>query len=237
MNKKPILFSTAMVSAILEGRKTQTRRTKGLDYINTLGPRINFGECHLGEHMTWTPQEPSGFRAYFGDSVADDWFVGIKCPYATHAGDLLWVREVHYRFGHWVGNGLTRTGKQKWKFVPDTDEVKYFDNPPADFRISRDKKFPHAPDWYKRLARFMPKEAARIFLRITDIRVERLQDITEEDAKAEGAQQMHIDDLGQTFATYRRGFQSLWESINGPESWTANPWTWCVSFERIDKPE
>ena len=230
MKMKPILFSTPMVQAILEGRKTQTRRSVKYN--------ISWESSHLPKGSL------EGFAVY-DKKWAQYWLDGEDqpaslsdgfCPYGK-PGSVLWVREEHYRFGHWVEKEgvFTKTGRQKWMFVPTTDEILF--DAPEEFRKGRHHKDSYTPAWHKRLARFMPYSACRLFLRITDIRVERLQDITEEDGRLEGAKKMHIDDLGQTFATYKRGFQSLWDSINGPESWAANPYVWCVSFERIDKPE
>ena len=81
----------------------------------------------------------------------------------------------------------------------------------------------------------MPKWAARIWLEITGIKVERVQDMYEQDAEAEGAVKMHLDDLGQTWSTYVRGFQSLWDSINAKRGfgWDKNPWCWVIEFKRI----
>jgi hypothetical protein len=73
-------------------------------------------------------------------------------------------------------------------------------------------------------------------IKVSSIRIERLQDISEADAKAEGCEPMHLDDLGQTWKTYQRGFQSLWEMIYGgvgPKSWDANPWVWVIEFKRL----
>ena len=129
----------------------------------------------------------------------------------------------------------------------------YFDNPPAEFRKGRHHKDPGTPAWHKRLARFMPKDLCRTFLQITDIRVERLKDISEEDAISEGIQYV-VSDLCRGYNDYaalknnkkliaavldspRQSFRSLWESINGSESWNLNPWVWCVSFDKIDKQE
>jgi hypothetical protein len=247
MKQRPILFSTQMVKAILEGRKTQTRRTKGLDYINSLGTRITLGQCLLGETMLHTPPDPPGYNAYFGNDIEDEWYQPIQCPYARQAGDVLWVREEHYRYGHWVEKEgvFTRTGRQKWMFVPLADEVLY--EAPESFRKGMYNKDPHTPAWHKRIARFMPKSACRILLRITDIRVERLQDITEMDAFAEG-----IDEEGDSYieaeqaqlagvrvcagSPAQHSFANLWMSINGPDSWPANPWVWVVSFEKTEKP-
>ena len=82
----------------------------------------------------------------------------------------------------------------------------------------------------------MPRALARILLEVTAVRVERLQDISEEQAKAEGAP-MELGELERTVlgavATYRAGFARLWRSINGAESWDANPWVWVVEFKRV----
>lgn len=244
-----------MVAAILEGRKTVTRRTTGLDYINSLGDKVTFAECEMGENMTYNPPCPPGLHVFFGNEETDDWWQPIKCPYGN-VGDVLWVREEHYRFGHWepVPDTLTITGRQKWMFIADTKEVLYSDNPPSEFRGGRHHKDPHTPAWYKRLARFMYYEHCRLFLEITDIKVERLQDITEEDAVLEGAEPAYhrcggfgyyeaggeIQDCNcQNFIDNNpevEGFKNLWESINGPGSWKENPFVWVVSFKRIPKP-
>ncbi len=83
----------------------------------------------------------------------------------------------------------------------------------------------------------MPRKLARIFLEIISTHAERVQDITEEDAKAEGAKAMHLDDLGQTWKTHKRGFQSLWDSINEKRGfgWDKNPWVWVVTFKKVRK--
>jgi hypothetical protein len=82
-------------------------------------------------------------------------------------------------------------------------------------------------------AEIPPRWASRITLEIVSIRVERLQEITEEDARCEGVEPMHLDDLGQTWKTFKRGFQSIWDSIYG--NWDANPYVWVVQFRRVEK--
>jgi hypothetical protein len=77
----------------------------------------------------------------------------------------------------------------------------------------------------------MPRWASRITLEVVGVRVQRLQDISEEDAKAEGAEVMKHDDIG--WHSHKMGFQSIWKRINGHESWEANPWVWVVEFKRI----
>lgn len=204
--EKPILFSGPMVRAIIDGRKTQTRRI--------VKDQVVEGGTALG------------------------------CPYGT-VGDQLWVKEAYYQFGNWekVSGVKTKTGRQKWKFVPD-DKFRITFDAPTLFRKGRHHKDPYTSAWHKRLGRFMPKSASRITLEITAVRVERLQDITEDDAMAEG-----IILAGSRFDTphihneeeYQRALQfgaidiykSLWESINGPGSWTVNPWVWVIEFKKL----
>lgn len=223
-NSKPILFSAAMVAAIIEGRKTQTRRTMKVQMPE------NF--WRIGGIDT------AGVNAYavpLADDEKDDHLVQeCKFPYGN-IGDLLWVREEHYRFGHWrpVVGAVTKKGKkQKWEFVASTEEVRYYDDPPASFKKSRDRSNPpDTPQWYKRLARFMPRSSCRIFLEITDIRVERLNDITESDSKAEGAMFAYA---GNNANSYTAGFKNIWVKINGSESWYENPWVWVIHFKVVE---
>lgn len=235
----PILMSAMMVQAELAGRKSVTRRVvkselddRGLRYCNA----------------------QTGWEDWHGNPV--------KCPYGQ-PGDILYVREDHYRYGKWIKDGTTKKGNQKWKFVATSDQVLYAEAPPATNWKSRQAgeewvKQGWKESWYKRLARFMPKEAARIWLEVTGIRVERLQDISEEDAIAEGVEPncpgdtsncpstackekgcqaageyFHYTRDFEDFPAYsaRESFQSLWEKINGPESWEANLWVWVVSFK------
>lgn len=80
----------------------------------------------------------------------------------------------------------------------------------------------------------MPRWASRITLEITEVRVQRLQEISEEDARAEGVQMPDGTPTPPDWWSYRQEFSHLWESINGPGSWDANPWLWCISFRRTD---
>ena len=140
---------------------------------------------------------------WFGDEVGD---VQFKVPFAI--GDRLWVREA-WSFG----------ADHCWS-VPDLHRMRnmvkvdlYFRADPEGMHISVDRWFPsiHMPRW-----------ASRLTLTVTDVRVERLQDISEADAVAEGA--------STWIASYRLGYERLWNSINGPGAWEANPWVVAVSF-------
>lgn len=176
MNFKPILFSTPMVQAILDGRKTQTRRVikpQPLDVVTYANQRV------------WYPEV-------------------IKCPYGE-IGDVLWVRETFIKdkesFLHKASHTLVE------KFIKWKPSI------------------------------FMPKEACRLFLQVKNIRVEQLQDITEEDAFAEGAKHGRFYGLGQIGGSTREGFFELWETINKKGSVNKNPWVWVIEFEKIEKPE
>lgn len=231
MTDRPILFSAPMVRAILDGRKTQTRRiVKGGEMAAVPFDRIPSEEIESLEIRGW--------REYVKGHLFP------SCPYGQ-PGDRLWVRETHYRFGHWeaVASVRTKTGRQKWAFVPDSTDV-LFDAPP-EFRKGRHHKDPFTQAWHKRLARFMPKNIVRITLEITDVQVERLQDISEADAVAEGSYlgkcecfprpRNPVESMMKQTWCHKHGdeFISLWKKINGPESWNANPWVWVIEFKRV----
>lgn len=218
MKERPILFSGPMVRAILDVRKTQTRRV------------VKPQPQKSGRWWSWKNWEGSDDGDRFGPMLAS--IISANSSYGA-PGDRLWVREEHYRFGHWepVPGVRTKTGRMKWRFVADSQEV-CFDAPDI-FRKGRHHKDPGTPAWHKRLARFMPRLASRITLEITDVRVERLQDISEEDAMAEGCEWQHWTFPNST-TPGKTSYCVLWESINGAGSWDANPWVCVVSFRRIE---
>jgi hypothetical protein len=209
MKERPILFRPEMVKTILDGRKTQTRRIiRHPEYFGCLT-----GDCPHEKQIECT--------------TAITVWAATECPYGTEM-DKLWVREEHFQFGHWEPKSLlTKSGRMKWRFVPDHDKVLF--DAPNDFRRGRHDKDPYTSDWHKRLARFMPKKFSRITLEITGVRVERLQDISEEDAEAEGTKYP----AGGPTSCYCMGYSWLWESINGKGSWDKNPWVWVIEFKRI----
>jgi hypothetical protein len=210
MKERPILFSGEMVRAILEGRKTQTRRV-------IKDPICTNKEIYADAGLTWY----GGF--------------GLRKPCKFGAvGDRLWVKEDHYAFGHWEHIGTTKTGRKKWAFEYDSyhDELEMvvYEKPKGCFS-SRSKADPAKPSWYKRNSLFMPRWAYRITREIASVRVERLQDITEEDAKAEGT---HLFRRSRPDTEYRENYKTLWEKINGAGSWDANPWVWVVEFKKVE---
>lgn len=194
MKHIPILFSTPMVQAILDGRKTMTRRV--------IKPQPD--EDGLAKFLPTRQWHDTDARVY-------------KCPYGK-PGDILWVRETFANL-----NADFPTNPKC--YVYKADDLQGNSYGPVTWKPSI----------------HIPKEACRLFLKVTDVRVERLQEISEDDAKAEGIEKMsgyYRDYLnrGGNLPPYA-SFQSLWQSINGPESWDANPWVWVIQFERIQKPE
>ena len=197
MNVKPILFNTEMVRAILEGRKTQTRR------IIKLAP--GFTGRQVGE--SGNPNNPLGFM----------YPCGIKRP-PCNKGDILWVREP------W--------SEMAYGFVYCADDL---------LLVGWD----HEDRWHPSI--HMPKQAARIFLRVKDVRVERLQEITLDDVHAEGIDASFTRAVGAErpsgvidFSAER--FETLWDSTIKPADrdrygWDADPWVWVIEFERCEKPE
>jgi hypothetical protein len=204
MKHRPILFSTDMVQAILEGRKTQTRRV--VKTIDARGFRTNYAP----------------FEDFYGRV--------FKCPYGQ-PGDVLWVRET---------------------WAPALNDFAYKADYSEDVINEPQNKGLWKPSIH------MPREAARLFLRIKSVRVKRLQDISEDDACEEGIEvkTMPNADAGDyncyprnymisekdadgwpyfNEEQYIESFRTLWQSINGPESWDANPWVWVVEFERISR--
>lgn len=212
MSEKPIIFSGAMVKAILEGRKTMTRRI-----IKPAGDVVKLGDVMV----SWP-----------GDAVVRQGVRFRRFPYAV--GDVLWVRE---------------------SFIPDApvDDVAWdksrmsgvewngcgrpLDAIPSEFRSPNhviyraDPKWSDCQDWRWRPSIHMPRWASRISLGVIAVKVERLQDISEKDAKAEGAERpimAHWCD--RPFASTFRG---IWQDIHGDGAWAENPWVVAVTFERI----
>lgn len=176
MKERPIIFKAEMVRAILEGRKTQTRRV------------VKFGKHPNGSTNNHAPL--------------------CACPHGI-PGDRLWVREA------------------TWECVDNNDRLHYVADGPSPESGRRHYK--------KRPSIYMPRACSRIDLEITGVRVERLNDISEEDALREGAYEYWgglPDDEACHICSHKAAFAHLWESINGPGSWDKNPWVWVIEFEQ-----
>lgn len=211
MKERPILFSTPMVQAILAGNKTQTRR------IVKKAPttEINHRLIALDNGWNWQVDQqgvvPTMHREIDNPMV---------CPYGQ-IGDQFWVRESWYQKGT-VGRSY-----------PDDDEYQFFGHKQAAYVADGD-----APkDWTvrKRPSIHMPRWACRLILEITNIRVERLNDISSEDAKAEGFDySTHPSAIQMGYAIgAKTNFRFAWEQIYGQNEWNKNPWVWVIEFKVI----
>ncbi|AXK23872.1 hypothetical protein [Serratia marcescens] len=203
MKERPVIFNSEMVRAILNGRKTQTRRIAKADNSN-----------HL-----------------------------LGCPFGQ-VGDRLWVRETFAILGNedgcpidWDGNLIKGDERHAARIYKASCWQE-----PGNYGLwsipDRDTQYEGA--W--RPSIHMPRWASRILLEITAVRVERLNDISEEDAKSEGVKPAGdmLPDYPDTFltpkgdfATAKVAFQRLWQSIYGVDSWEANPWVWVIEFRRV----
>lgn len=223
MTDKPILFNGPMVNAILEGRKTQTRRV--------LKPQPTFIESS-GRWKWKLPPRAAKLMAsseYVYSASREFWEYAPENAMPYKVGDRLWVKEAHWAWGHWEKTqGLTKMGREKWRFVRDFDEDVLFDEP---------KKV--APDrshlgWHKRNSLFMHKTDSRLTLVVDDVIVQRVTEISEADARAEGISKYDWEyEDGECCDTDKEAFSQLWNSINDAPrlEWNANPWVVAVTFE------
>lgn len=210
MKERPILFSAPMVRARLAGTKTQTRRVVAL-------PRKRESFVLLDYGNGWWPYESDDGE----NELCDD---GMEHPYTCpygQPGDRLWVREA-------------------WRTVAESDAMPPRDLTPA-HRIWYEADEPHQPGFGKlRHGMFMPRWASRILLEVTSVRVERLQDISEADALAEGVtrsddSQIYVVEARCHGLNAREAYANLWAQINGPGSVEDNPWVWVVEFKRVTR--
>jgi hypothetical protein len=212
-----------MVRAILDGSKTQTRRKMSVQpWPDALVTVEHFHPTVINRHGDMQPGKEI-FGAHW-----DDGEYGLRCPYGA-PGNTLWVRESLYIWGRWHKDGLRKNGLPSWRF----EEVGQRADPDPDLGLIGSAHQRHLLKFWLRPSIHMPRWASRITLRITYIRVERLQDIYEDDARAEG-----VFELNEPVETYgpragRVAFKMLWNNINGPGAWEANPWVWAISFERV----
>jgi hypothetical protein len=240
MKERPILFNAAMVNAILAGNKTQTRRV-----MKPQPTKLPPDSSRTGH---WWPSNKFQTMLHVEDTLqnkAGGWLglAGDACPLGD-VGDRLWVRESFY-IGASMHHHTEKNSRVYVEYKPlSPNAVKYghhgeskecmrplgevgpCQNTPT-FR--RDGSIRWRPSIH------MPRWASRITLEITAVRVERLRDISEEDALAEGVR-TEQDTASEGAGWYdkpRRAFQFLWSSIYGDESWGANPWVWVIEFKRI----
>lgn len=214
MRERPILFSGAMVRAILSGQKTVTRRA-----VNPALPEsVVEVPPFAGGHSACMPVRPG--------TPDQPWEEQIRvCPYGK-PGDRLWVREslrLDPEYGHYYAAG-GRHGETVYLCSLFDDEDKQ--TGPSYDGLLPERSVPSI---------HLHRRYSRILLEITAVRVERLQDITEQQALAEGVASC-AQDLDPDGNGYSPGelFSILWSSINGTDSWNANPWVWVVEFKRVE---
>ncbi|CAM8502773.1 hypothetical protein KVG90_21635 [Klebsiella pneumoniae] len=226
MRERPIIFNADMVRAVLDGRKTQTRRMLTPHHLKMIDAAASSGECH--------PLE-SGRQHANSQSYYREW-----CPFGA-VDDRLWVRETFCP---------VNDDGEKW--IDYRATPRFEQSHPAGWDC--EPKDPEALKW--RPSIHMPCWASRITLEITGVRVERLQDISEVDAKAEGLAEITkdgslfkfgipdrdgypgTDDRGWPWHEWERSpigaYSKLWQSIYSADSWQANPWVWVIEFKRVE---
>nr|WP_249172971.1 hypothetical protein [Burkholderia vietnamiensis] len=230
------MFSGAMVRAILEGRKTQTRRVMKYQPPDDVAP-ITVARYHptiVGRHGDEAPG-PEIFGAF-----SDDGAWGCKSPFGE-PGDRLWVRETWKpRVSHSCALD-TCDCADVWVDYQAAGDGVYF----PERKIDENWTMPEAAmkgRWIPSI--HMPRWASRITLEITGVRVERLRDISESDARAEGVTIEERHKVGYCLGGGRgadrppsiRAFRELWDGLNADagHGWDANPWVWAIEFRRIE---
>jgi len=220
MIERPILFNAEMVNAILDGRKSQTRRVmrRQPDDVEYFKHGKVTTDTNAENAILRCYNNPKGFK-----KCASGWLAGAtyKTPFSEfNVGDRLWVRETFRLF--------------------DSDECPHSDFPcgcpswgtPL-YRASHDCL--DGEKWTPSI--HMPRSASRILLEITNVRVERLQSISDEDAKAEGFDySTHPSAIEMGYAIgARTNFRHTWEQIYGANAWNKNPWVWVVEFKKLNE--
>ena len=233
---KPILFNTEMVRAILDGRKDATRRiVKGF-----------IPDDAVWGYTAFTPKGYISCRGTFADGYGEKFF---KLP--CEPGDILYVRET---WQCWRAHRYEATADIRFRAGGDDVRLQFANgNTDSIDRLDYDtfvhKWFSHNREWKPSL--FMPKVAARIWLKVTDVRVERLQEISEDGAVKEGIYVANCKDCNAPFgcdACPDEGYNEIDEFVElwnitvkksdiDRYGWDANPWVWVIEFERCEKPE
>ncbi|WP_421412624.1 hypothetical protein ACOMDM_13660 [Serratia plymuthica] len=228
MKERPIIFNAEMVRAILDGRKTQTRRIIQERHLYSGGREAGNWPVHM-------PEGDEGEKARL--------WAANNSPFGQ-VGDRLWVRETFAILGNedgcpidWDGNLIKGDEKHAARIYKASCW-----QDPGNYGLWSipDRDIQYEGTW--RPSIHMPRWASRILLEITTVRVERLNDIGEKDAKAEGVKPAGdlLPDYSDTFltpkgdfATAQVAFKRLWESIYGEESWQDSPWVWVIEFKRV----
>lgn len=235
---RPTLFQPSMIRALLDGTKTQTRRIakhQVLDDVPGQFDVVHENPRHASPYLdsycggTKTPANPRGMTEWWCWWTRDDRPCHqFKCPYGK-PGDLLWVREA-WSVGK-CADGLKPSELSPGVWLRDNGGL---------WLEGHEPKHPISPRGVKRPSMFMPRWASRLTLELTDVRVERLQDISDADAIADGVWQPPFheitcdDESCRGCPSARKRYRSLWIEINGKgtgdDSWASNPWVWALTF-------
>lgn len=230
---KPMLFNAKMLQASKAGKKTVTRRPvkyKSRDGSIPVPTEAEYTGVKVGLH-TWE---------------TDRYMFSVPSPYLP--GDICYIPEPWKALCSWQKGPLTAPKYGYAVKFPDGEEKEFFFA--TSDRAKKWEKYLDKPRENWQSPYFMPKEAARLFLRVTDIHVERLQDITEEQATSEGASAGSLQVTGGPWGVEDDpdvwsavdAFSAIWDSTVKPNDrdlygWAADPWAWVISFERISKEE
>jgi hypothetical protein len=239
-------MSAPMALASLDDSKLMTRRVVKW---NNPAPGLNLGFSGLAAY-SYVPGVFS-LESRRGDGAWESRSDATVCPYGR-PGDRLWVRETFFAWGRWETRFSAKKGRDEWHFVDMTLECGkdylYAADGVSDTRAFIKRRGGIEPMYWKRPAIFMPRAASRTSLEIISVRVERLQSITESDAIDEGIKRIGGCNSSTPWLNYKlkpgdayclnfaspiASYASLWEMLNGPESWPANPFVWVIEFRRI----
>ena len=234
MAERPILFSAPMVRAILDDRKTVTRRV--VRPLKGGFVCVREGRCRDAEGRS------DSWAIY---ASPDEDREQARKGVTAQPGDRVWVKETFYAWGHWETRFNAKKERDEWHFVDLTVESGSAYRYAADEDVVDIPRHAGAVRWWKRPSIFMPRIASRINLEVTAVRLERLQDISEEQARAEGCVALDgykwhtLDEAAAGIAmhdhTAKDAFEALWEQIHGEGSCNANPWVWVVEFKRVEQ--
>lgn len=227
---RPLPFSTLMVQALFAGTKTQTRRlVKPQPIIDA-----DSGYVYDGKHKT----------CYKNDCHHPDWRIAFAKEHSPiKVGDIIWGRETFREY--WIDD----VDNVQIDYKADNNHVPILQHDGDGFQMYKADGSERYIPWKPGM--FMPKEACRLWLNVTDVRIELLNDISEKDALAEGIIHQWIDSTTMTFTamdyqtkqmrydfTAKDSYKSLWDSINGKGAFSANPFVWVYSFDILHtRPE
>ena len=223
--ERPILFSAPMVRAIIDGAKTQTRRVVGLSELRRSDTP--------GYVWTWRGRAPirsvAQQRRHHGgcwQDVSHERLLAL-CPHGS-VGDRIWVRETWAPVARGEAAEDIRDCRIEYRADTGASRPGGWDAAPHDAEALRWRPSIHMPRW-----------ASRITLEITDVRVERLTSISEDDARSEGVAGVAPRCAAMAAVSFRGAFALLWDSINGKRNgcaWADDPWVWAISFRRVESP-